>query len=375
MIRNFFIRIGRAIFWVYSLLRYLSYKRVASCFVLALSFCSTVIIALAILNNCMVGIPFKVLSGLHDYKVSNPITIVSLCATFVTISLTLLGFALNSFAKKEIIKGSNDNNRGNGVNASPLEEAANILLVRYRGIGQSLLFLNVLCFPLLAKAFTLIIFLFAMVVQCFIGEFRLFYLLVYAALMAVIILSILISVFQIYSDVNYSMFCACKIIVKKMGNKIRYLSRTNSLNWDSTGLVGTMRKYIATDIYRGILLLQDANSKILYTPFLTRKALVIKNMKKRHFLIEMAVISGLNNEAMYGNKMINEADRKDSFLQYFKYFVKYENGIINAFEEELNFIKNTKELTYLANKDNIDTSLRWFYDRIKSEEKENGKSE
>ncbi len=374
MIRSFFKKIKMAIFWVYSLLRYISYKRVFSCFVLALSFCAVVVTPITILSLKGIGVSFVALVGGHSYMVSNPITLVSLSATFVTISLTLLGFALNNFAKKSVANGNaKGKSSGNGVNASALEETANILLVRYRGIGQTLVFLNVFCFPLLAKAFTLIIFLFAMLAQCFYGDFRIFYLIIYAGLMGLIVLSMLISVFQIYSDVNYSMFCGCKIVVKKMPNKIRYLNRTKNSN--STGLIRVMRRYIATDIYRGILLLQETNSKVLYMPYLTRNALIVKNNKKRHFLIEMSLLSGLSNDAMYGNPFVDDSDdHRDSFLLFFERFVKYDSGIVSAFKEEMDFIEQTQDLTYLANKDNIYASLKWFYDKINVEDKENGES-
>ena len=205
------------------LVRYFLYKRVLSCFFLALFLACSLFCVTICLSLFEYGVSFANITGQHEYKVANPITIVSFSATFVTISLTIIGFALNSFSKRKQNSNS-DLVLGNSV----YEEAAGILLVRYRTKLGSLLYFNVFNFPLLGKAFSLILLLACMFVHCFVGYYRVFYLIVYASFMFCIIVDMLICVFEIYSDVNYTTFRACRILITKIGDRLKFLSDTNA---------------------------------------------------------------------------------------------------------------------------------------------------
>lgn len=224
------------------------YYRVFSCLIFSVPFCASVILTISLLSVNGYGVSFSTLTGGHTYNISNPITIVSFATTFVTISLTLLGFALNNFSKRGY-KSKKDNEEHNDlnyeVNASVFEECANILLVRYRGAKKSLLCFNVASFPLLSKAFTLIILLLSMIAQCFFGDYRIFYLIIYAGIMGFVILLVLIDVFRIYADVNFTLYQACSIIASKFYNKLSFLYSTRKFD---SGYIGTVKNYVRTDI-------------------------------------------------------------------------------------------------------------------------------
>lgn len=345
-------------------IKYCLYKRVLSCFILAISFCACVGLVISFLSIYGHGVSFDVLSGNHLYNVGNPITVVSLAGTFITASITLLGFALNSFAKRGTASSNGSNKK---VIASPFEEAAGVLLVRYKGKAKSLLFLNVFCFPLLARAFVLLILLALMFAQCFFGEFRIFYLVIYFGLMCLIILSILISVFEIYSDVNFTLFKACSIIIDKIKKKVRFLNKTMSYNY---GIVlSALRRYAQTDIFRGVVFLDESFGTILYLPLRTNRCLEISLSGESLFLTQLCLCSKLSNNVMFGKYFFegpsnnNGFDAFDSFRKVIVSIIKT-NDIIESFNSEIEYWKNDESLYGIINKESIINNLVDFRDKI-----------
>lgn len=323
------------------LVKYFLYKRVLSCFTLALIFSLLVCCITMTFSLLNFGVSFADITGNHEYKIANPITIVSFAATFVTISLTIIGFALNSFSKR---KQSEKNNSilGNSV----YEEAVGILLVRYRRKSETLLFINVFNYPLLAKAFTLVLLLGCMFVHCFVGNYRVFYLIVYASLMFCIIVSMLISVFEIYSDVNYTTFRACRIISMKISNRLKYLSKTNSAPSDGF-LRPVLRRYARTDVFRSIIFLHKALDQVLYKPAIYGTTLV-KNKKELHLFAELALCSDSSIEMMRGtidDTSLSEDENKNRLKEIdsaFEFFytqsIKYITSLKDDLKDEIDFI-------------------------------------
>lgn len=356
-------------------LKYIFYKRVITCFLMALAFTSCVFLLTIILSVNSIGVDFETLSGGHTYKVSNPITIVSFAATFVTISLTILGFALNNFSKRS--KGASENIiLGNSI----YEEAVGILLVRYRRKKTTLIFFNVLNFPLLGKAFVLVLLLGCMFCHCFIGEYRMFYLIVYATLMFVVIVSMLICVFEIYSDINFTFYRACRIILSKIKNRLDYLLETNG-NKPWSGLRQVLRRYARIDIFRAIVFLKDTSEQLLYRPAILTLPL-LSNIPGKHYLSELILCLDLSPEMMHGivkNKENKEQNNRNTpIIDYFDFFLK---NFVKNFESLVKDLKN--EIMYVSNlssgdyyfdsKDKILNKLNYFYDKIKSEEEKNAK--
>lgn len=356
-------------------LKYIFYKRVFTCFLLALAFALCIFSITLSLSFNKIGIDFYTLSGQHEYKISNPITIVSFAATFVTISLTILGFALNNFAKRSK-SNMNDNFLGNSI----YEEAVGILLVRYRRKRTTLLFLNVLNFPLLGKAFALVLLLGCMFCHCFFGEYRMFYLIVYAAVMFVIIVSMLVCVFEIYSDINFTFYRACRIILFKFKNRLNYLFKTNNRT-ARYKIRFTLRKYARTDIFRAVVFLKGTFEQMLYKPAILSLS-SIKNTPGRHYLSELILCMDSSSEMMHGiienneKEEIGNCDAKiNEYIEFIlANLVKYSVSLKKDLENEIDFLsKLTPSNYYYASKDKTLEKLKCFYDKIKIEEKTNAK--
>lgn len=357
------------------------YYRVFSCLIFSVPFCASVIFIISILSIKGYGVSFSALTGGHAYNVSNPITIVSFSATFVTISLTLLGFALNNFSKrgyKTKKENEEQNNLNYEVNASVFEECANILLVRYRGVKKSLLCFNVASFPLLSKAFTLIIILLSMIAQCFFGSYRIFYLIVYAGIMGFVILLVLIDVFRIYADVNFTLYQACSIIASKFYNKLSFLYSTRKFD---SGYIGTVKNYVRTDIYRGILFLHESYGTILYLPYKFEKKLKLMLDNNKHMLSELAMCSSLSTSVMfekYYAKQRSSAnfDAKEIFSVFISTSINSCKGLVEDLNYEINFVRNTEEIAYYNAREDILKLLEpIYYDKIKKENELYGQKE
>ena len=359
---------------LFYLFRYTLYKRVFSCFLLALLFSLTVLCITICLSIHGYGVSFSNISGAHDYKIANPITIVSFAATFVTISLTVIGFALNSFSKRRAnIQDSLV--LGNSI----YEEAVGILLVRYRKKSTTLLYLNVFNFPLLAKAFSLVLLLGGMFVHCFIGHYRVFYLIVYASLMFCVIVSMLLCVFEIYSDINFTSFKACRIISYKIIKRLRFLIKTNKDlsvdNW-TKGLKPSLRIYARTDVFRAIIFLYDCLKQVLYRPTYLKITYLINN-STNHFLSELALCFDTSDDmrlsaADLSNEKRGTESRTAEIINaldyYFSKCIKYEESesMEEALNKEIMFLNGIgNENYYYASKKKILEHLERNCDRIK----------
>lgn len=346
---------------------YFLYKRVWSCFFLSFSLCFVLGLTTILLSLNNVGVNYEHIFGYNQYDAPSPIQIVAFSATFVTISLTLLGFALNNFSKRH--KTHFEYTRvSSRVNNSVFEEATNVIFSRYRGVVKTLLCFNIFSFPLLAKALTLVLLLFVMFLHSFLGCYRIFYLCVYIIIMAVTIISILIEVFEIYSDINYTLFRACALVTKKIRKRLHFLYKTK--NNTETMIVQILRNYASLDIYRSVLFISESLGTLIYLPLKFDKKLSIKFSEKEHTLLELLMCSELSPMVIFGIYDLRTELKDDTVKESFVCFVENTfccntNILLQNIEKEIKYVELPEATRYSENKEVLKELLQKIYDRIK----------
>lgn len=243
----------------------LRYHRILMCFITATLF--TLFVVMGPLLFCKyIDFGYTAENFSNSYKmgdanliisITNPMTIVSFGATLVGISLTILGFSLNSFSKRSNFV---NNNKKYDVQGKTVE----LLLTRYRGYGRSLLFLNLFEFPIITKAFCLVEMVFLMLFYSYFSKYKIFYLLIITAEMFLIIISILIETFSLFADSNFSMAKAAKISKRIVKSRLYWLCNSNCLFGDDSEISDFCRAdlFFATAYLKNAyLVLQYSNNK------------------------------------------------------------------------------------------------------------------
>lgn len=326
------------------------YHRIAICFIVAFLTASIPIATIVILEYLKIGVSFETITNGHAYSISNPLTIVSFGATMVTVSLTLLGFFLNSFAKHHKIEGAKRNQVVSSYDVQG--KTVEILLTRFRSNRKGWKIWN---FPILCKAMILIYLSIFMFVTAFVGNFRIFYLGVTICLMFLVDLFIIFDVFSLYADRNYSLSKAASTANRIIISRLKRLCKSAE-SYYSDFSDSYVDNYSRMDIIYSCLYLFNSYTELRYCNDNIQSYFILKIKKKKikYPMIEIAfaciqnpkfLASGKYQKAELANICKIGLETIKNLILNNQLIIQTKNGYIkieDEIKEEINYLNSEK---------------------------------
>ena len=282
-------------FYFQNLIIKLSYNRIIVCVIIAVVFSLICGLPILILQCNHIGLDIKKINA-PGISFSNPATLLSLGGTIVSMSLAIYALAMNAFSKanksliSEITSDSDHFESSNTMNI-----AIEIVSLRFRGLGLSFVF-PPFNFPLLSKLFSMIGIFTLMLIQTFVGEFRIIYLCIFLSIMLFSLMTFVFEVFYIFSDKNFFYNRVSHLIVNKIHKRLRFLETYNTkykkyflnvnehkLSEGFQTIVKENTDYAKVDIIHAITFLNKTFNKINYRTKHSTKNYVLDLNKKKHY--------------------------------------------------------------------------------------------
>lgn len=244
--------------FIFCIFRRASYYRIIMCIFTSLLFSFSIIVPICIIASKDFDSSYTDFLKHTDEIVSNPITLVSFAGALVGIALTIVGFALNSFVKKE--------SEEKGIFRKSVDSImVEISMLRYNGFIKTCFFLNFFYFPILSKILSLFLLLVGMLYIALFSCFKIFYLGIITFLMCLILISVLFDVFSLYTDRNFALLNNSKLMTKKIFQRIRHLHLIDrSYKKYYLPFRQSLRLYARSDIVYGIDFVVKAMETISY---------------------------------------------------------------------------------------------------------------